>query len=199
MINRNSPKVTKQGNSEMNEGLALNNPLFRLHYIIEYKWKTPVSRTTDFFQSEYKKLVNFVRSRIDDAADQDAEDIVQEVMLNLFDKADISVPIENLTAYIYQSLRNRIVDLFRKKKEVYSLEKVVQDTGHNPEKIVEDRDLQDKVFEAIDSLNDEEREVLMATEFDDRPFRELSEEWGVPIGTLLARKSRSLKKIRKNL
>jgi RNA polymerase sigma factor (sigma-70 family) len=153
----------------------------------------------EFFKTERRKLVNYVRSRIDDAADRDAEDVVQDVMLNLFDKADISVPVENLTAYIYQALRNRITDLFRKRKEVYSLEKVVEDTGCDPGKIVENRDLQDQIFDAISNLNEDERDVLMATEFDDRTFQELSDQWGVPLGTLLARKSRALKKIRKKL
>lgn len=173
--------------------------LFRLQYVIEYKRNDPMNRVSEFFRTERKKLVNYVRGRIDDAADRDAEDIVQDVMLNLFDKADISIPIENLAAYIYQSLRNRITDLFRKRKKVYSLKKVVQDTGYDPGKIVENRDLQEKVLDAIHSLNKEERDILLATEFDDKTFRELSEQWGVPLGTLLARKSRALKKTRKQL
>jgi DNA-directed RNA polymerase specialized sigma24 family protein len=51
----------------------------------------------------------------------------------------------------------------------------------------------------LDSLNKEQRAVIIATEFDDRPFRELSKEWEIPIGTLVARKSRALKKIREKL
>ncbi len=179
--------------------MAIKNSYFRLEYVIEYKSEEPVNRVAEFFRKEHKKLVNYVRSRIDDAADREAEDIVQDVMLNLFDKADISIPIENLAAYIYQSLRNRIVDLFRKRKEVDSLEKAVQDSGHDPGRIFENKQLQDMVFEALESLNADERDLIMATEFDDRSFRELSEEWGVPLGTLLARKSRALKKMRKKL
>ena len=117
--------------------MAIKNSFFRLEYVIEYTNEEPVNRVTDFFRTEHNRLVSYVRSRIDDAADRDAEDIVQDVMLNIFDKADISIPIENLAAYIYQSLRNRIVDLFRKRKEVYFLEKVVQDSGHDPGKIFE--------------------------------------------------------------
>lgn len=158
-----------------------------------------MNRVAEFFRTERQRLVNYVRGRIDDAADRDAEDIVQDVILNLFDKADISAPVENLTAYIYKALRNRITDLFRKRKKVYSLEKVVKDTGYDPGKVVENRDLQDKIFEAMDGLNENEKDVLMATEFDDNTFQELSDQWGIPLGTLLARKSRALKKIRKKL
>ena len=178
---------------------AIKNSFFRLEYVIEYKSEKRMNRVADFFRTEHKKLVSYVRGRIDDAADRDAEDIVQDVMLNLFDKADISIPIENLAAYIYQSLRNRVVDLFRKRKEVGSLEKAVKDSGHDPGEIFENKQLQDMVFEALGSLNEGERDLLMATEFDDRSFRELSEEWGVPLGTLLARKSRALKKMKRKL
>ena len=179
--------------------MAIKNSFFHLEYVIEYKSEEPVNRVADFFRTERRKLVSYVRSRIDDAADRDAEDIVQDVMVNLFDKADISIPIENLAAYVYQSLRNRIIDLFRKRKEVYSLENAVKDSGHDPGEIFENKELQGMVFEALESLDADERDLLMATEFDGRSFRELSEEWGVPLGTLLARKSRALKKMRKKL
>jgi len=179
--------------------MSINCSLFYPQYVIEYKRKVPMNRTAEFFRTERQKLVNYVRRRIEDASDRDAEDIVQDVMLNFFDKADISVPIENLAAYIYQALRNRITDLFRKKKDIYLLEDMVRDTGCDPGKIVENRDLQDKIFDAINCLDEDERDVFMATEFDDRTFQELSDQWGVPLGTLLARKSRALKKIRKKL
>ena len=63
----------------------------------------------------------------------------------------------------------------------------------------EKRELQEKIYQAMDYLNDEEKAVIIATEFDGRSFRELSDAWGVPLGTLLARKSRAIKKIRQEL
>jgi DNA-directed RNA polymerase specialized sigma24 family protein len=55
------------------------------------------------------------------------------------------------------------------------------------------------VFTAMEGLTEGERAVILATELDGRPFKELAAEWQVPIGTLLARKSRGLEKIRKQL
>ena len=74
-------------------------------------------RIADFFRREHRRLVQFVRSWIEDAAERDGEDIVQDVALNIFDRADVSVPIDNLSAYVYQALRNRVIDLQRKKKQ----------------------------------------------------------------------------------
>jgi len=158
-----------------------------------------MSKFSEFFQGEYSRLVRFVRRLIDDAADRDAEDIVQEVMLSIFEKADVTIPIENLAAYVYRSLRNKVIDLFRKKEDVLSLSDVISAARCDTEREVERNELMEFVFQAVDSLPDEQRAVLIATEFEGWSFRELSEEWEIPIGTLLARKSRGLQHIRKKL
>ena len=158
-----------------------------------------MSKFSEFFQKEYFRLVRYVRRLIDDAADRDAEDIVQDVMLNIFDKADVTIPIENLAAYVYRSLRNKVIDVFRKKKDVLSLSDVMYGSKNDTEREVERKELMDFVFRAVDILPPEQRAVLIATELDGRSFRELSEEWQVPIGTLLARKSRALQHIKEKL
>jgi DNA-directed RNA polymerase specialized sigma24 family protein len=57
----------------------------------------------------------------------------------------------------------------------------------------------DDVFAAIEELSAEEKAVILATEMEGRTFKELAEDWGIPLGTLLARKSRALDKIRNQL
>lgn len=158
-----------------------------------------MSKVTDFFRTEYKKLVRFVRYLIDDAAERDAEDIVQDVMLNIFDQADFTRPIENLSAYIYQSLRNRVIDILRRKKDVISISELIRDVRYDTVHEVEKKEIQEQILQAMDSLSDEQRAIIIATEFDGYSFRELAEEWQVPIGTLLARKSRALQKMRNKL
>jgi RNA polymerase sigma factor (sigma-70 family) len=158
-----------------------------------------VNRIAEFFRTEYRKWVGYVRRLIDDTAERDAEDVVQDVILHIFDRADIGAPIENLSAYIYQSLRNRVVDLLRKRKDILSLSEAILASSMDTADEYEKRELQEKIYQAMDYLNDEERAVVIATEFDGGSFRELSDAWGVPIGTLLARKSRALKKIRQKL
>ncbi len=70
-----------------------------------------------FFAREYDNLVSFVRKNWKAANEAEAEDIVQDVALNLFTKVDFNTPIENLFAYVYRSLRNKIIDLRRKRRE----------------------------------------------------------------------------------
>jgi len=153
----------------------------------------------EFLRSERQALVGYVRRRLDDAADQDAEDVVQDVIVRLFSRPEPDVPVENLAAYIYQALRNRIVDRFRRRKELSELADTLAAPGSDPQAEAERTEMLDGVFEAMDELNAEEKAVIMETEFEGKSFHRLAEEGGVPIGTLLARKSRALEKIRKRL
>jgi RNA polymerase sigma factor (sigma-70 family) len=153
----------------------------------------------DFIGDRREALVGYVRRRLDDAAGQDAEDIVQDVILGLFDRADPTVPIQNLTAFVYRALRNRIIDRFRKKRETAPLREDVLVSGDDPLLEFERREDLEAVFEIVDGLGAEEKAVILATEIEGRTFKELSAAWGVPIGTLLARKSRALEKVRKRL
>ena len=169
-------------------------------------------KLADFFRRERRRLIGYVKRWIDDTAERDGEDIVQDVAFNLFNQADVTEPIENLAAYVYQALRNRTIDLLRKRRGKFlsldmevnrdanlSLSDLILDSRFDAGKEIEKKELHYQLLQAIDSLNDQDRAVVIETEFNSRSFRELSEQWEIPIGTLLARKSRALRKIRKTL
>lgn len=172
-------------------------------------------RLSEFLLAEYGKLVRYVRRTIDDSADREAEDIVQDVIVNLFDKADVTIPIDNLAAYVYQSLKNKIVDIFRKRakspqislddkisngaNEGLSLADLIRDVRSHTASEEEKKEMYTHLYNAIEALNDKEKTVIVATEFEGVPFGKLSKQLGVPIGTLLARKSRALKKIKNTM
>ena len=158
---------------------------------------------------EKDRLLRYVKRFIEDTAEYDSEDILQEVMMNVFSRADITAPIENLSGYIYQSLRNKIIDLLRRRKgfSVFlddeplgesdmSLSDILFDPRYDTLEMIEKKEMQQRVFDAIESLGIEEQAVIIATELEERSFSELSTEWDIPIGTLLARKSRALNKIK---
>ncbi len=172
----------------------------------ERKWS---HRIDEFFKSEYIRLTSYVRKLIDDAADRDAEDVVQEVMTHIFSRPDDWV--DNLSAYVYRSLRYKTIDLIRKRKNVMSIDEefkntnglslagLLKDVRYNTHEEYEKNELRENIYAAIDGLSGDARAVIIATEFEGRSFRELSETWDVPVGTLLARKSRAMKKIREKL
>lgn len=164
-----------------------------------------------FFRSEYERLVAFVRQRIDDAADCDGEDIVQDVALSLFERADVGAPLYDVAAYVYRALRNRIVDMLRERRDDRSLDGA-DDEGAGPGlgDIIGDAradtagevlkgELREKLFVALAALTEAERAVLLRTELAGESFADLARETGEPLGTLLSRKSRAMRKMRERL
>ena len=166
----------------------------------------------EFFAREYHRLVAFVRSRIADAADSDPYDIVQDVAFGIFDAADIAAPIENASAYVYRALRNRIIDRIRRRRPTQSLDaslgadgdsltygETVASTLPGALEQIEAGERRAALRDALRHLDERSRAVVIATEFEDRSFKDLAREWGEPVGTLLSRKSRALKTMLKYL
>jgi len=172
----------------------------------EDRHKNPL---TLFFKNEKRKLIGYINNYLDDRLTElEAEDILQEVALNLYSKADISVQVGNIAAYIYKAVYNKIIDLYRKKKVTVSLETFTNHQNENallntvriPEEeeplIYKDEAVQQLLLLAIEKLNPAERELIRKTDYEGFTFQELADEWGIPVGTLLARKHRALGKLR---
>ena len=163
----------------------------------------------NFFSNEYNKLINYVHSYLYELSySLDAEDIIQDVALNIYSKADINAPIENLTAYAYRSIKNRIIDIRRKRKGSVSIEDLNNNRNENiltetisgeEQDFYKDENVYKKMIEAMDKLKSDERDIIVETEFNGRSFSDLSIEWNTPVGTLLARKHRALGKLQKEL
>ncbi len=160
---------------------------------------------SSFIKTEYDKLIGYVKKYLQDSSDINAEDIVQEVALNIYDKIDINTRIENVAAYFFGALRNKIIDIYRKPKKKVNidddtfdfLDSKENDISHQYE--VEQMESYQILYDAIDKLNPDQKEILVATEFDKKSFEELSKEWNVPIGTLLSRKHRAINNLQKLL
>lgn len=165
----------------------------------------------EFYEKERMKLVSFIHKKLYDATEMDVEDIIHEVFANLFNRADISSHVENLAAYIYRSIHNKIIDYIRSRNKTISIEGLVEEEyntsmqdvllscSSNPERDAEMRAFKEKLIAAIDSLDPKQRAVWLATEMEGISFKELSIQWKEPVGTLLSRKSRATKALRKAL
>ena len=164
-----------------------------------------------FFRKEYQKMVNYVRKNLEDRFfEASPEDIVQDVAMGLIDKIDLDTQIGNLTAYLYRSIKNRIIDYRKKKQRIVSIENFTDHKNRNyllntvPDEISGDEQdyieiEHDQLHHALSQLRPDEQALIIATEFEDRTYEDLSGEWDVPLGTLLSRKHRALSKLHKIL
>ena len=84
------------------------------------------------FRNEYHKLVNFIRKNLDERySEASPEDIIQDVALGLIDRLDLDTQIGNLTGYIYQAVRNKIIDYQAKKRRNVSIELFTDEKNEN--------------------------------------------------------------------
>lgn len=168
-------------------------------------------RISETVEREQSRLRNFIRRRVPDA--RDVEDILQDVFYELVEANRLLMPIEHVSAWLFRVARNRIIDLFRKKKpesfddvvaadeagERLQLEDVLPSPDAGPEALYARNLLLDELEAALDELPEEQREVFIAHELEGRSFKEIAAETGESINTLLSRKRYAVLHLRKRL
>ncbi len=158
----------------------------------------------EIFSKEFYKLKAYINKFINEYGALEAEDIIQDVALNIFSKPDFDSRIENTLAFVYKSIKNKIIDNYRSKKKTISLDNdetyfELEDDYSNAS-IELEKDEEILILQnALDMLSESQRQIIIETEFEGKTFAELSEEWGVPIGTLLNRKHRAMANLQKIL
>ena len=160
-------------------------------------------RISEIVERERTPLRNFIRQRVGDP--RDVEDILQDVFYELVQANRLLMPIDHVTSWLFRVARNRIIDLFRKKRpesagdELLGLEDWLPSPADGPDALHARRVLLDALELAFDELPREQREVFVAHELEGRSFRELAAESGVSVNTLLSRKRYAVLHLRQRL
>ena len=168
-------------------------------------------RNSEALKREQSRLRNFIRRRVPDP--RDAEDILQDVFCELVEANRLLMPIEHVTGWLFRVARNRIIDLFRKKKpesfsdiavadefgELPRLEDLLPSPDAGPDALYARSVLLDELELAIDELPEEQREAFVAHELDGRSFKEMAAETGVSVNTLLSRKRYAVLRLHERL
>jgi RNA polymerase sigma factor (sigma-70 family) len=158
-------------------------------------------RISEAIERDESRLRNFIRRRVPDR--EDAEDVLQDVFYELVEAYRLMKPVEQVTAWLFGVARNRITDLFRKKKrealrtepvamaedrEVLQLEEWLPSPDAGPEALYARGVLLEEMDAALDELPEEQREVFIAHELKGQSFKEIAARTGVSVNTLLSRK-----------
>lgn len=159
-----------------------------------------------FFNEEYSSLRSYVQSKIRDTSERDAEDIVQDVALRIFSRADDAMPINNIGGFVYNAIRNRIIDIMRGKKERrLPSEDIDQQWQEFAELFYGDADnsyspeMEAALKKAITDLKPVYRDIVIAIDFEGFTYKELAERTGIPSGTLMSRRHRAMSELSKSL
>jgi RNA polymerase sigma factor (sigma-70 family) len=160
---------------------------------------------------ERARLRSFIRRRVPN--ESDVEDLLQEVFYELVQAHRLLKPIDYVTGWLFRVARNRITDLFRKKKpenfadvpvedeegELLQVEDLLPSPDAGPDALYLRNVLLDELELALGELPKEQREVFVANELEGRSFKEISAESGVGVNTLLSRKRYAVLHLRERL
>jgi RNA polymerase sigma factor (sigma-70 family) len=166
------------------------------------------------FLNEKDKLLGFIRSRVSSV--EEAEDILQDVFFQFVSGFETIESLDRVTSWLYSVARNKIIDRYRRDAsrpqrtdfELVSgtdddtpltLQDILPDLDNTPESTLLREAIWDEITDALAELPADQREIFIQNEMEEKGFREISEETGVSINTLLSRKRYAILALRKRL
>ena len=160
-------------------------------------------------KKEKGRLFNFIRKTV--KRTEDAEDIAQDVFLQLTKALNDSQSIESVTSWIYRVAKNKIIDKYRKKStlsfsdvrteddEELSFESLLPDLSNIPDQQYWQEQVRETLDLALSELPEEQRAVFIEHEFEQTSFKELAEKYNVSVNTLISRKRYAVLHLRNRL
>ncbi len=165
-------------------------------------------------KNERKKLLKFIKTRVGN--EEDASDILQDVFYQLASNHGMVETIENMASWLYRVTRNKIIDWYRKRKTesidtmtafedededgyFSNLAALSSANSDNPDEVYERQLVWDTMYEALNELPEEQREVFVLHELENKSFNEIAEQTGVSVNTLLSRKRYAVLYLREKL
>ena len=164
---------------------------------------------------ERKKLLSFIRRKV--SSDEDAEDILQEVFYQFVNTMQVGV-IDKAASWLFRVANNKIIDWYRKNKPTtfnkinsirtpesdesdipLQLEDILFDPAENPDNLYLRSTVWSLLSEALDEMPEEQSEVFIMHELEDKSFIDISELTGVPVNTLISRKRYAIVYLRERL
>ena len=154
-------------------------------------------------------MFRFIRSKVE--TDEDAEDILQDVWQQFSLMVDTE-PVEQISSWLFKVARNRIIDSYRKKKpelledliyededgevnfkEILLVDNATPETEHLKQLFWQE------LFNALNQLPEEQRQVFIENELEERTFQQIADNTGENIKTLISRKRYAVMHLRERL
>ena len=155
------------------------------------------------YRERGRGFLAWARRHAPDAAT--AEDALQDAFIRALANADALSPVEDLAAWIFTAMRNRLTDLWRgegaKRRAGATelsegiLERVAAEAGLDPQDQLLRNEMLTALEVAIEALPTPQREVIRAQALGEVAFKDLAVATGVSIDTLMARKRYALRKL----
>jgi RNA polymerase sigma factor (sigma-70 family) len=161
---------------------------------------------------EQGKLLNFINTRMPSA--EDAEDVLQDVFFEFVETTREAEPLEKAVAWLYRVARNKITDWYRKRRpERFENKALHNEEDDEPlfltdilsslERSVEDKMLlkiiSEELMESLEQLPEKQKEVFVLHEIEGYSLKQIAEQTGAPIKTVISRKHYAVQFLRDEL
>ncbi len=166
---------------------------------------------SEAMERDRPRLRSFIRRYVGDTGE--AEDILQDVFYELLEAYRMMKPVEHVSGWLFRVARNRIVDMFRRRRpgslndpvtaegdgQSLTLEDLLPSAEDGPDAAYARSILLDALEDAIEELPQEQREIFIAHEVMGTSFKDYAAETGISINTLLSRKRYAVQHLRRSL
>jgi RNA polymerase sigma factor (sigma-70 family) len=181
-------------------------------YLVQNMSRQDDEKIAQIVSKEKGRLLNFIRQRTPNL--EDAEDILQDVFYELVESYRLMKPVEQLASWLFTVARNKITDLYRKKKPDLLDDKVqVNDNEDEPLLLADilqgnvisadDQMMNDLLMETIadllEELPKEQRDAFVMHELEDKSMQQIADEMKVSVKTVISRKRYAVLYLRERL
>lgn len=157
------------------------------------------------------RLLNFIRKFV--KQDEEAEDILQDVFYQFVLGYDQIKSLDQIASWLFRVARNKATDNFRKMKpssfseltlsadtdEPLMLEDILPDPKNLPDQELLKDMIWQKLEELLAQMPSEQRNVFVWHEFEQKSFKEMAQETGETVNTLISRKRYAILALRSGL
>ena len=146
-----------------------------------------------YFRKLYLPLGMYALKIVEDA--QEAEDIVEDAFMKVWQRIEKGDSIENFRAYMYRSVRNECISFLRNKKEFVEFENIPE----IDDETIDTSERDAKIWKAIEELPEKCREIFLLSKRDGLSNEEIAIEMGISIKTVKNQMTKAFSRLREAL
>ena len=152
----------------------------------------------ELFRKYYKNLTYFAIKIVKNR--ETAEEVVQDLLVNFWEKRHQLEPTISLKAYLYRAVYNNSIHYSKNEKRFEKTEITeALDLGSDFENILEQSELETRIYQLIEQLPTECRKIFKLSRFEELKYKEIAEQLEISVKTVETQMARALKFIKTNL
>ena len=158
------------------------------------------------YQKERQRFLSYIREKVDNA--ETAEDILQDAFFHALQGISVTEEIDHLLGWLFTITKNKIIDWYRKKKlpteqvcngDMGDWDDLLIDFETHPEKMMFQKIAMETILNAVKELPDKQQMVFIEQMLEGKTLREISDQTGESLNTILSRKRYAIQFLRKRL